>query len=47
MKNKLITAGVVLLLALAFAGCVWLQYRAFKQKYPNADVWTFIVSGGK
>lgn len=47
MKNKLLTIAFVILILAALGGCVRLKYWAFKEKYPTAGVWSFIISGGR
>ena len=47
LKSTLATIGISLLVVLFIGGCVRLQYWAWKEKYPNASVWSFIISNGK
>lgn len=47
MSTNLAKAGIVLLILLGVGGCVRLKYWAFKEKYPQAGVWSFIISGSK
>lgn len=46
MKDTLaIIATIVLVLVLVIGGC-HLRYEAYRQRYPNAEPWTFWFQDG-
>lgn len=47
LKQNLIYSAVILCILCLFGGCVRLDYWAWKQKYPNGGVMSYIISRGK
>lgn len=47
MKSKLIFFAAIMVGLLTIAGCVRLDYWAFKQRYPQAGVGAYILHGDR
>ncbi len=47
MRRLFPVVAIIAFVFVLIGGCVRLKYWAFKQKFPNAGVWSFIISGSK
>lgn len=47
MKSTLTNITIIGIILILLGGCAGAKYWAFKQKYPQAGVGSFILSGGK
>jgi len=47
LKDNLIIAVMVIIIACGLTTCVSCDYKAYKQRYPQAEPWTYLFHRGK